>query len=133
MLEVLTRRYYGNKGLTGVRTREVAGCTFVVAETRRTRRVVSAAVSSTRWAARCAGSRSWRAARTPSTPTSTSTWENQPEDFDAMAAALRRSSARTRCRAQVRRLTTTVAGRGGAVMHHHFTFRPSAPGWPRSG
>ncbi len=32
MLEVLTRRYYGNKGLTGVRTSEAAGCTFVVAE-----------------------------------------------------------------------------------------------------
>jgi len=26
MLEVLTRRYYGNKDLTGVRTTEVAGC-----------------------------------------------------------------------------------------------------------
>ena len=32
MLEVLTRRYYGNKGLAAVRTTEVAGCRFVVAE-----------------------------------------------------------------------------------------------------
>src|SRR4029453_17743255 len=31
MLEVLTRRYYGNKELTDVHTREVAGCMFVVA------------------------------------------------------------------------------------------------------
>jgi acetyl-CoA carboxylase carboxyltransferase component len=29
---------------------------------------------------------------------------------------------------QIRRLTTTVAGRGGAVMHHHFTFRPATTG-----
>ncbi|MCY9556081.1 hypothetical protein M5W98_31325, partial [Paenibacillus apiarius] len=29
---------------------------------------------------------------------------------------------------QVRRLTTTVAGRGGAVMHHHVTFRPAEGG-----
>ena len=25
---------------------------------------------------------------------------------------------------RVRRITTTVAGNSGAVMHHHFTFRP---------
>ena len=29
---------------------------------------------------------------------------------------------------QLRRVTTTVAGRSGAVMHHHFTFRPSPAG-----
>lgn len=29
---------------------------------------------------------------------------------------------------QVRRLTATVAGSSGAVMHHHFTFRPSPTG-----
>ena len=44
LLEVLTRRYYGNKGLTDVRTRDVAGCTFVVAEHAEPARVVSAAV-----------------------------------------------------------------------------------------
>ena len=32
LLEVLTRRYYGNKGLSDVRSRDVAGCTFVTAE-----------------------------------------------------------------------------------------------------
>ena len=31
LLEVLTRRYYGNKGLSDVRSRDVAGCTFVTA------------------------------------------------------------------------------------------------------
>ena len=55
-------------------------------------------------------------------------WENQPEDFDAMAAALHEVISAHPLPRQVRRLTTTVAGRGGAVMHHHFTFRPSTTG-----
>ena len=38
LLEVLTRRYYGNRGLPGSRTREVAGCRFVTAEYDRRRR-----------------------------------------------------------------------------------------------
>ena len=55
-------------------------------------------------------------------------WENQPEDSDAMAAALHEVVSAHPLPNQVRRLTATVAGRGGAVMHHHFTFRPSATG-----
>ena len=43
MLEVLARRYYGNRGLTGVHTGKAAGCTFVVAE-RAGSQLVSAAV-----------------------------------------------------------------------------------------
>ena len=45
-----------------------------------------------------------------------------------MAAALHRVVGAHPLPHQVRRLTTTVAGRGGAVMHHHFTFRPSTTG-----
>ena len=44
MLEVLTRRYYGNKGLSDVRSRDVAGCTFVIAEHVEPARVVTTAV-----------------------------------------------------------------------------------------
>src|SRR5262249_16853184 len=55
-------------------------------------------------------------------------WEKQPENFDAMAAALHEVVSAHLLPNQVRRLTTTVAGRGGAVMHHHFTFRPSTTG-----
>jgi acetyl/propionyl-CoA carboxylase alpha subunit/acetyl-CoA carboxylase carboxyltransferase component len=127
MLEVLTRRYYGNKALTRVRTQEVADCAFVVAE-RADSSVVSAAVrfdglgGALRGLAELAG-----------TEDSVDAdiylgWENQPEDFDAMAAALRDVLAAHPLPAQVRRLTATVAGRGGAVMHHHFTFRPSDGG-----
>ncbi|HEY0805593.1 MAG TPA: carboxyl transferase domain-containing protein, partial [Pseudonocardiaceae bacterium] len=53
----------------------------------------------------------------------------QPEDADTMAAGLREALAAQDLPNQVRRVTTTVAGRGGAVMHHHFTFRPSPTGF----
>ena len=46
-----------------------------------------------------------------------------------MAAELREMLATADLPGQVRRVTTTVAGRGGAVMHHHFTFRPSPAGF----
>ena len=47
LLEVLTRRYYGNRGLSGVTAREAAGCRFVTAEhtgPRGVTRVVTTAV-----------------------------------------------------------------------------------------
>ncbi|MEV4772936.1 carboxyl transferase domain-containing protein [Micromonospora humida] len=127
MLEVLTRRYYGNKGLADVRTRRVADCTFVVAE-RADSSLLSAAVrfdalgDALRGLAELAGDGSAVDADIYLG------WENQPEDFDAMAAALLEVVNAHPLPAQVRRLTTTVAGRGGAVMHHHFTFRPSSTG-----
>ncbi|MEU1755764.1 carboxyl transferase domain-containing protein [Micromonospora matsumotoense] len=127
MLEVLTRRYYGNKGLADVRTRQVADCTFVVAE-RSDSSLLSAAVrfdalgDALRGLGELAGDGSAVDADIYLG------WENQPEDFDAMAAALLEVINAHPLPAQVRRLTTTVAGRGGAVMHHHFTFRPSSTG-----
>ncbi|WP_432905329.1 carboxyl transferase domain-containing protein [Micromonospora matsumotoense] len=127
MLEVLTRRYYGNKGLADVRTRQVADCTFVVAE-RADSSLLSAAVrfdalgDALRGLGELAGDGSAVDADIYLG------WENQPEDFDAMAAALLEVINAHPLPAQVRRLTTTVAGRGGAVMHHHFTFRPSSTG-----
>ncbi|NED59428.1 hypothetical protein G3I15_00660, partial [Streptomyces sp. SID10244] len=44
MLEVLTRRYYGNKGLTDVRIQQAGGARFVVA-VREGAKLASAAVS----------------------------------------------------------------------------------------
>ena len=44
LLEVMTRRYYGNKDLSGIRSRDVAGCTFVTAEHAEPARVVTTAV-----------------------------------------------------------------------------------------
>ncbi|AQZ66771.1 fused acetyl/propionyl-CoA carboxylase subuit alpha/methylmalonyl-CoA decarboxylase subunit alpha [[Actinomadura] parvosata subsp. kistnae] len=128
MLEVLTRRYYGNKPLIAVRTSQVAGCAFVIAE-RAGSCVVSSAVSfealgsALRGLAELAGDR-----QDVVDADIYLAWEGQPEDSDAMAAALHEVVAAQPLPEQVRRITATVAGRGGAVMHHHFTFRPSAEG-----
>ncbi|MDQ7911168.1 carboxyl transferase domain-containing protein [Phytohabitans sp. ZYX-F-186] len=127
MLEVLTRRYYGNKALTSVRTHEVAGCTFVVAE-RADSSVVSAAVSFDALGGALHGLAGLASGETAIDADIYLAWENQPADFDAMAAALLEVINAHPLPHPVRRLTTTVAGRGGAVMHHHFTFRPSSTG-----
>ncbi|MGC4796347.1 carboxyl transferase domain-containing protein [Micromonospora saelicesensis] len=124
MLEVLTRRYYGNRSLTSVLTREVADCTFVVAE-RADSSVVSAAVSFDSLGSALRGLAELATGEDAVDADIYLGWENQPEDFDAMAAALAEVIAAHPLPPQVRRVTTTVAGRGGAVMHHHFTFRPS--------
>ncbi|MEU7766536.1 carboxyl transferase domain-containing protein [Nocardia sp. NPDC049190] len=127
MLEVLTRRYYGNKGITAVRTSEVDGCTFVVAE-RAGASVVSAAV---RFEA--LGSALSRLAELAVGEDAIDAdiyvaWERQPEDFAAMAAALHDVISAHPLPTQVHRITATVAGSRAAVMHHHFTFRRSATG-----
>ncbi|MEV2277787.1 carboxyl transferase domain-containing protein [Nocardiopsis sp. NPDC049922] len=127
MLEVLTRRYYGNKGLTDVRTREVAGCAFVVAE-RAESSVVSAAVAFEELGDALRGLAELANDGEAVDADIYLSWEKQPEDFDAMAAALHEVFSVHPLPDQVRRLTATVAGRDGAVMHHHFTFRPSSTG-----
>jgi acetyl/propionyl-CoA carboxylase alpha subunit/acetyl-CoA carboxylase carboxyltransferase component len=130
LLEVVTRRYYGNKSLHDLRVSEVNGCTFVVAEhddgTGRSA-VLTTAVD------------------LPALPDAVRaidelavtdglvadlylTWDDQPDDPDAMAGALREVLTARQLPAQLRRVTTTVAGASGAVMHHHFTFRPSSTG-----
>ncbi|HSA53645.1 MAG TPA: carboxyl transferase domain-containing protein, partial [Yinghuangia sp.] len=126
MLEVLTRRYYGNKGLTAVRTHQAAGCTFVVAE-REDSRVVSAAVRFEALDDALRGLAELADGRDDIDADLYLSWEDQPEDSEAMAAALHAMVGARALPGQVRRLTATVAG-GGAVMHHHFTFRPSDSG-----
>jgi acetyl/propionyl-CoA carboxylase alpha subunit/acetyl-CoA carboxylase carboxyltransferase component len=127
MLEVLTRRYYGNKGITGVRTREVAGCAFVIAERERSR-VVSAAESFDALGRALDGLAGLAGGEQAIVADIYLAWEKQPAGFDAMAAALHEVISAHPLPDQVRRVTATVAGRGGAVMHHHFTFRPTAAG-----
>jgi acetyl-CoA carboxylase carboxyltransferase component/pyruvate/2-oxoglutarate dehydrogenase complex dihydrolipoamide acyltransferase (E2) component len=127
MLEVLTRRYYENKGLDAVRITDIAGCTFVVADSADWR-LVSAAVrfdelgSALRDLAE-------RDGEGPFDADIYLAWEGQPEDCETAAAALHEVISGHPLHAQVRRLTVTVAGgradRGEAVVHHHFTFRSS--------
>jgi acetyl/propionyl-CoA carboxylase alpha subunit/acetyl-CoA carboxylase carboxyltransferase component len=128
MLEVLTRRYYGNRGLVNVRATDAAGGPFVVAE-RAGSRLASTAVSFEALGEALRG----LAAVASAAPDDLDAdiylaWEKQPEGSDAMAAALHEVVSAHPLPRQVRRLTTTVAGSHGAVMHLHFTFRPSAAG-----
>ncbi|MFI1196303.1 carboxyl transferase domain-containing protein [Micromonospora sp. NPDC020750] len=127
LLEVLTRRYYGNKGLTGVRTGDVSGCRFVVAE-RAGSRLVTSAVRFEALGDALRGLAELANGQEAIDADIYLAWEGQPEDSDAMAAALHEVIAAHPLPSHVSRLTATVAGSRGAVMHHHFTFRPSTTG-----
>ncbi|MET8068069.1 fused acetyl/propionyl-CoA carboxylase subunit alpha/methylmalonyl-CoA decarboxylase subunit alpha, partial [Micromonospora sp. NPDC005313] len=87
MLEVLTRRYYGNKALIEVGTRTAEGCTFVVAG-RTGSDVISAAV---RFDALGDALRGLAEVARDCEAVDADVylaWENQPEDLGATAAAL---------------------------------------------
>jgi acetyl/propionyl-CoA carboxylase alpha subunit/acetyl-CoA carboxylase carboxyltransferase component len=127
MLEVLTRRYYGNKGLHSVRTTELAGCTFVVAEIAGSS-VVSAAVGFDELGSVLHGLAELADGTAAIDADIYLAWERQPGDSDDMAAALHDVLSAHPLPSRIRRVTVAVAGRGGAVMHQHFTFRPSARG-----
>ncbi len=155
LLEVLTRRYYGNHQLADVTARDIAAgdgtsSRFVTAEDASHGRVtlVAAAAADIADAARRrrrprrAGRRGHR--RTAWSPTSTSPGTAQPEP-DAARGAPRRAarvgpcSCSGRAAARIARITVTVAGTSGVAMQHHFTFRPAAGArrrrgaWPRTG
>ena len=133
LLEVLTRRYYGNRGLAEVTARDLAGCRFVTAEhtgAERLTRVVTTAVDITALpgALGAVGTLAADVAEHGLVADIYLTWEDQP-DADAMAVRLGRLLTEQPLPAGVRRITTTVAGTSGAVMHHHFTFRPDGAGF----
>ena len=133
LLEVLTRRYYGNRGLSRVTARETAGCRFVTAEhtgPRGVTRVVTAAVDIAALpdAIGAVGTFATDIAERGLVADLYVTWDGQPH-ADAMAVRLGRLLAAHQLPAGVRRITTTVAGTSGAVMHHHFTFRPDGAGF----
>ncbi|WP_345001823.1 carboxyl transferase domain-containing protein, partial [Tsukamurella soli] len=127
MLEVLTRRYYGNKGLRGVTTSEVDGSTVVVAE-RTGADVVSTAVGYPELGGVLRGlAERLRGGGTVDVDVYVA-WDGAPDDSEAMAEALFEVVRADPLPSQVRRLTITVAGNDSAVMHHHFTYRPTATG-----
>ncbi len=132
LLEVLTRRYYGNRGLSAVAVGDVAGCRTVTADhadARGTSRLFTTAVDISALPAALDAV----AAAADGAPGRGLVadlyirWEDQP-DADAMAVRLGELLSARELPGAVRRITTTVAGAGGTVMHHHFTFRPSADG-----
>ena len=124
MLEVLSRRYYGNRGARDAHCIEVAGQAFFTAEYDRNGdrfRLVATAADFAELPAtldRVAG-----LSTAESIADVYLTWSDQP-DPDAMATALREILDRSGLLSVLRRVTMTVAGRNGTPMHHHFTFRP---------
>jgi len=132
LLEVLTRRYYGNRGLSTVTARDVTGCRFVIADhvsadgvTRVVTTGVDIAVLPE--AIDAVGRLAAEVAERGLVADLYVTWAAQP-DAGAMAVRLGQLFAEHPLPVGVRRITTTVAGTSGAVMHHHFTFRPAARG-----
>ncbi|MGA8114585.1 MAG: biotin carboxylase N-terminal domain-containing protein, partial [Actinocatenispora sp.] len=133
LLEVLTRRYYGNRGLSAVTAREISGCPFVTAEHTGpdgVTRVVTTAVDidALPEAIGAVCTFAADAAEHGLVADLYVTWEDQP-DADEMVVRLGQLLAQHPQPVGVRRITTTVAGTSGAVMHHHFTFRPDGAGF----
>ncbi|WP_248491269.1 carboxyl transferase domain-containing protein [Tsukamurella sp. PLM1] len=131
MLEVLTRRYYGNKGLSEVRVEAVdgadSGISWVVAE-RDGALLASAAVAYDGLGDAVASLAKVADGAASVDADVYLSWEQQPEDQDEMVASFDSVLSAHPLPSQVRRVTITVAGSGGAVMHHHFTFRAGANG-----
>ncbi|WP_433072878.1 carboxyl transferase domain-containing protein [Dactylosporangium sp. CA-052675] len=127
LLEVLTRRYYGNRGLSNVTTLDTPGGRFVTAEhTGRTgnhTRVVTTAVD----IATLPAALDTVAALAGDGPGLVAdlyvAWDDQP-DATTIGDNLGDLLTQHPQPSGVRRITITVAGTTGAVMHHHFTFRP---------
>lgn len=93
MLEVLTRRYYGNKDLTGVRTSDG----FVIAE-RGGARLISSAVRFEALTSTLLASASSPAPTVPSTPTSTWPGRTSRRIWTRWPPPCTRRSTRSRCR-----------------------------------
>ncbi|GAA4748524.1 carboxyl transferase domain-containing protein [Gordonia alkaliphila] len=127
MLEVLTRRYYGNKGLSAVATHRASGCTFVLAQ-RGGSLLVSAATSFDKLDTALCGLAELVDGAASIDADVYVRWDDQPEDLDEMAAALHEVVSARLLPNQVHRVTVTVAGLGDEAMHHHVTFRPTATG-----
>ncbi|MCX2753754.1 carboxyl transferase domain-containing protein [Gordonia hongkongensis] len=127
MLEVLTRRYYGNRGLADIRIREAGGATFVVAQ-RDAGDIASAAVGFDALPATIGGLAELARDTAAVDADIYLAWEQQPDDFDVLAGTLHDIVATSSLPPQVHRVTITVAGSADARMHHHVTFRPSATG-----
>ncbi|MCG8917238.1 ATP-grasp domain-containing protein [Actinokineospora sp. PR83] len=131
LLEVLTRRYYGNRNLSEVTVHEEGGCKLLsAAHTRESgvTRLVTTAVDITGAAEALAALRAFgaRAGGDGVVADLYLTWESQPDE-EGMAVRLRELLVEHLTEG-VRRITTTVAGASGAVMHHHFSFRPDGAG-----
>jgi acetyl/propionyl-CoA carboxylase alpha subunit/acetyl-CoA carboxylase carboxyltransferase component len=137
LLEVLTRRYYGNHKLADVTARDVAGCRFVTAEDAGPGRVTliaaaAADVAALPGAIAALGTLAAQVTADSLVADLYVTWAGHPEPDvlalrlgELLAASPQSLSARADL---VARITFTVAGTSGIAMRHRFTFRPSTAG-----
>ncbi|HKN51837.1 MAG TPA: carboxyl transferase domain-containing protein, partial [Amycolatopsis sp.] len=129
LLEVLTRRYYGNRRLSGVAVRDVGGYRWLTAELNDPDRVLPLVTTAVDITALPDALRTLGEVATDGVVADLYLrWEDQP-DVDAAAARLGTLLAEHPLPASVHRVVLTVAGTGGAVMHHHFTFRRDGAGF----
>jgi len=124
MLEVLSRRYYGNRGAGETRTVDVAGQAFFTAEYDRDGERFQLVATATDVASLPATlARVAELSAAGCVADVYLTWPGQP-DVEAMAEGLREVVDAAGLAGRVDRVTMTVAGPTGAAMHHHFTYRP---------
>jgi acetyl/propionyl-CoA carboxylase alpha subunit/acetyl-CoA carboxylase carboxyltransferase component len=135
LLEVLTRRYYGNRRLTAVIARDVAGCRFVTADYPGTggTTLVAATAAEAASLPDAIAAVAELAARAPEGGLVTDLYVTSAEQPDAGALAdrireLLTASALPAAMKQITQITLTVASAGGTGMQHHFTFRPDGTG-----
>ncbi|SDT31694.1 ATP-binding protein [Actinoplanes derwentensis] len=125
LLEVLTRRYYDNRGLAPVSVRAVGDVRFMVTSHagERVTRIAAVAVDISDLPASLAA----LGPLDVDVADVYIAWDDQPSSADDVAAALSAHFAGLTLPG-VRRITATIAGTSGAVMHHHFTFRSDKAG-----
>jgi acetyl/propionyl-CoA carboxylase alpha subunit/acetyl-CoA carboxylase carboxyltransferase component len=134
LLEVVSRRYYREHGLTDVRCEPVRGRAFVSGGYEldgQRQRLLATVTDFTELPDALAAVAETAAAEPDSAVLAADiylAWADQPTDVDAMAAELHAALTAAALPAGLRRVTATVAGNSGAVLHHHFTFRPSTSG-----
>ncbi|NIH88460.1 carboxyl transferase domain-containing protein [Amycolatopsis granulosa] len=133
LLEVLSRRYYREHGVARVETGTAGGRAFVTAgydlDGQRQRLIATVAdFTELADAVRTIGEIAGRTEPGALVADIYLTWTGQPAEADLMAAELREVLSAVALPGNLRRVTTTVAGRSGSAMHHHFTFRPSSAG-----
>ena len=137
LLEVLTRRYYGNHKLTGVTSRTIADCRFVTAEDAGPGRVTLVAASAADIAdlpdaIAALGTLAAQASADQVIADLYVTWAGQP-DPDTLGLRLGKLLEASPLPARVTRISFTVAGTSATGMRHRFTFRPDGGDRPLAG
>jgi acetyl/propionyl-CoA carboxylase alpha subunit/acetyl-CoA carboxylase carboxyltransferase component len=123
LLEVLTRRYYGNRNLTGFTTVDSGFVTAGYAGMR----VAAAAVNVASLPDTIAAVGELAAPEGSLAADVYVAWDDQP-DGDALAAAVTEIVTARPLPPAITRITVTVPGAKGTAMQHHFTFRPDGEG-----